>query len=311
MRVGRLKLSRTMVRTDLQGYSENEQVLVILENKFWAGLTDNQPTTYLDLLSGPEGTLAFVAPSTRLTLLTHQLDLRLRAREERANFERVGDSHVAHLSSGKTLVVTSWSALLDAIGKAMETAEEYDNLADLRQLQTLAGKMENEGFRPFTVGDLTGDSPRLILRLCNLVDGAVEQLLTRGFADKKGLKASAGAGYYGHYFRLHGFICQLAMTAKLWSTKGVSPIWFRVLTKEPRRLLSELLLKSKSTGFDPGDLIEDRDGPGLWIPIRLAEGRERDAVLQDIAQQIDVIAAVLRDQPGAGVEVPVPDQVPG
>ncbi len=303
---------RDDARTDLQGYDEKEQVLAILENKFLAGLTANQPTTYLGRLSDPDGILVFVAPSTRLELLTHELGLRLREAEERAaDFGRVGDSHVTHLLSGRTLAVTSWSALLRSIGAVMEAAEEYDNLADMRQLQGLAGKMEKEGFRPFTVGDLTGDSPRLVLRMCDLVDGAVQQLLTRPFANKKNLKASAGQGWYGHYVRIHGFGCQLIMTAWRWSANGVSPVWLRVSTSDWRGLPEALRLPLRSAVDDPSSLIEDhaRGWSGYWIPIRLVEGREREAVLSDMLRQLERIAAVLGTHPEAGTEAPPPDDV--
>lgn len=120
-------------RTDLQGYDEKEQVLAILENKFWAGLTDNQPTTYLDRFSDPDGILVFVVPSARTALLTHELSLRLHEAEKHtADFGHAGDSHVAHLPSGRTLAVTSWSALLGSMETAMEVTGEHDNHADMR-----------------------------------------------------------------------------------------------------------------------------------------------------------------------------------
>lgn len=168
--------------------------------------------------------------------------------------------------------------------------------------------MEKEGFRPFTAGDLTGDTPRLVLRICDVVDGAVQQLLTRPFANKKSLKASAGQGWYGHYLRIYGFGCQLIMTAGRWSANGVSPVWLRVSSGDWRGLPEALRLPLRSAVDDPSSLIEDHayGWVGYWMPIRLAEGREREAVLKDMLRQLERIAAVLGTyhEPGAGAPPP-------
>ena len=220
-------------RTDLEGYDAQGRVLAILENKFWAGLTENQPNTYVNRLPDADGILVFVAPSTRVPLLTHEIGLRLPIVDPHQNeFSTAGESRVARLAGAKTVVVTSWTALLESIGTAMDAAGEYNNLADLRQLQALVAKMDLEGFRPFTVTDLTGDTPRLILRLCGLVDNAVQQLLMRPYANRRGLRASAGQGWYGHYLRIHGFGVQLIVSAQRWST----PAFTRVAPRVDRRL---------------------------------------------------------------------------
>ena len=46
-------------------------------------------------------------------------------------------------------------------------------------------------------------------------------------------------------------------------------------------------------------IIEERTGfwPGHWLPIRIAEGRDRQAVVADIVSQIDRIAAELAKDP--------------
>ena len=286
-------------RTDLQGFNEREETVAIFENKFWAGLTDNQPGTYLGRLCVPDGVLAFLVPATRVPLITHELLLRIRSTSLSVDFQREGEADVARLQSGCTLVVASWSALLGVVGAALEAAQEYDNCADLRQLEGLVAKMELEGFRPFTSADLTGDTPRILLRLCEVVDGAVQQLLTRPFADKRNLKATAGQGYYGHYLRMHGYGCQLVVTASRWSAHGVSPVWLRVSSRD-WKFPEDLRLPLRSALEDPSWLQEEHGySLGFWIPIRLTEGRDRDAVLRDMLQQLDRIAAVLGNQPAS------------
>ena len=61
-------------RVDLVCYDEHGAERVLIEAKFWAGLTDNQPNTYLARL--PEGTssaLLFVVPAQRIETLWPEL----------------------------------------------------------------------------------------------------------------------------------------------------------------------------------------------------------------------------------------------
>ena len=284
-------------RTDLQGFDEHEDTVAILENKFWAGLTDNQPTTYLDRLP-PGGMLVFVVPAKRVALIAYELALRLAAPgRPTATFAREGGSQVAHLKCGRTLVVAPWSAILNALAAALEAAEEHDNRADVHQLEGLVERQEQEGFQPFTATDLTGETPRLIVRLCDLVDAAVQELLTRGYADKKNLRATGSHSWYGHYLRIHGYGCLLAMHAGRWAAAGISPIWLRVSSSD-WKFTEEIRLPLRRAVNDPATIQEDRGyWEGFWIPIRLAEGRDRDAVLRDVLAQVDRVAQALATTP--------------
>ena len=57
-------------RPDLAGFDEEQEMRLLIEAKFWAGLTDNQPNGYLAQLpdDGPSA-LLFVVPEARLEAL--------------------------------------------------------------------------------------------------------------------------------------------------------------------------------------------------------------------------------------------------
>ena len=59
-------------RPDLVGWDESGVERLLIEAKFWAGLTDNQPNAYLKRLP-PNGTLLFVAPEARVETLWPEL----------------------------------------------------------------------------------------------------------------------------------------------------------------------------------------------------------------------------------------------
>ena len=58
-------------RVDLVGFDEHGDESALIEVKFWAGLTDNQPVTYLERLRTDDkpAVLLFVAPRARLETL--------------------------------------------------------------------------------------------------------------------------------------------------------------------------------------------------------------------------------------------------
>jgi len=295
-------------RTDLEGFSETGASVAILENKFWAGLTENQPEGYLQRLSALDGVLAFVVPDSRVRIMTHEIELRLRAlRGTPASVHWIGDTAVFSSLNHPVVTVVGWMTLLSSLASAMEGAKEYDNHADLRQLQALAQRMDIEGFRPFKASDITGDTPRLILRLGSVVDDAVQRLLTAPHINKKGLKASAGQGWYGHYLWIHGYGCQLVFTAHRWHTLGISPVWMRISGsdwKYPPGLGAPL----RSAVPDEQWVFEQQGyGSGYWVAIRLLEHRERDVVIGDIVDQVGRVAAVLGAYPQRESEAPPPD----
>ena len=290
-------------RTDLEGFSDLGESLVIFENKFWAGLTENQPGAYLRRLSSGDGVLVFMVPASRVRLM--QLELLRRLEEETPTGPAFspstgGASAILPLESGRTMVVTSWPLVLGAISANLEAAEEYSNLADLRQLEGLVKRMDQEAFRPISAADITGDTPRLIIHLSELVDATIQEVLSRPHANKKGLRATAGMGWYGHYFNLHGFVCQLAVTAWHWRRAGTSPIWMRVSTGKGR-VPREVRAALAAVLPEPGLLHEDRRRPNrFWFPIYLLEGEDRQAVVRDMVAQVDHIAEALEPMAKVG-----------
>ena len=76
-------------RPDLVGYDDEGIERVLIEAKFWAGLTENQPNAYLE--RSPDNSpsvLLFVAPEARLNTLWPELCRRI----ERTGIELAPDS---------------------------------------------------------------------------------------------------------------------------------------------------------------------------------------------------------------------------
>lgn len=120
-------------RPDLVGTGSDGLVRVVLEAKFWAGLTEAQPVTYLASLRVTGGLLLFIAPAQRLdTLWTELLRRTTEAGHSGAPSVTPAPEQRQLRINDLILAVISWRALLDVIGGALERAGDAVRAADVR-----------------------------------------------------------------------------------------------------------------------------------------------------------------------------------
>jgi len=162
-------------RPDMCGYDVTTP-RVFIENKFWAGLTDNQPVKYLELLAKctKPTVLLVVVPAARQETVWRELLRRLSAanvstsnREPSAGTYRIVEAEV-----GPVLALTSWAKLLSAI--EAELTDEPQPVNDLRQLRALCDAADSDAFVPLSSTELTNQrAPAFILQLNSIVQQAV------------------------------------------------------------------------------------------------------------------------------------------
>ena len=127
----------TLARPDLAVYDRERKERVLMEAKFWAGLTENQPNAYLARLPLDQrpAVLLFVAPEARLETLWPELR---RLIEPPFDWQPVETSHDTEIKcalvDGATryLVLASWRALLNRmLSFAMSSGDSIE--ADIRE----------------------------------------------------------------------------------------------------------------------------------------------------------------------------------
>lgn len=266
---------------------------VLLEAKFWAGLTDHQPITYLDTLEKEgNGALVFVAPYRRLEILWMELERRIResGRELGALVNPFRGARAATVGEIRLMAV-SWNTLLTRIDQALAIEGEGELRESLGQLQTLCRREDTEAFLPITQEELTSSFPRRLEQFGVLVDDAVARIVKAGIADTKGLRAAAGNGWYGRYVHLAGTGCLLHVSSRKWADVESTPIWLRV--KDRNWEVSPELRSAFDQAQSAGLFRYYDRGNGLEVPIQVLLGRERAAVLDRITDQMTVAYEVL------------------
>ena len=125
---------------DLACYDDKGRVRVIVENKFWAGLTDKQPTAYIrGLPDDLSALLMFVAPDARLqSLWNGVLDLHNKDAGTRANeINKSSKMRVADIGRGHYIAAISWRNLLEALSIAVTSEGETESRNNIIQLEGL------------------------------------------------------------------------------------------------------------------------------------------------------------------------------
>ena len=212
-------------RPDIAGYDKGELKL-LCEAKFYAGLTENQPVSYLKrLLDKKEVGLIFVCPKSRIILLWDKL----KSISSEAGFVWEEISEFSVKNNELHFGIISWDELLLELIRKAE-AQSPETLGDLRQLEEFCKQIDNESFRPFKPEEISAQTARDIDRYFLVVDKVRELLLT-----KKDLNPSINKlhktpnvdGYAG-YMRFGNIGVSINFDRYLWKKPESveTPFWF-------------------------------------------------------------------------------------
>lgn len=277
---------RERERPDLAGLDDCGVERVLIEAKFWAGLTQNQPNQYLKRLPQDRpAALLFVAPAARLETLWPELRRRAETRFEMTSDLESGELRSAAVSGGeRRLLLTSWAALLNRMATRAANASETAARTDIEQLRGLTARMDVDAFLPWRSEDLGPEFARRMQGLPRLVDDATNRLRNVGLVSVQGLRITPMKRGYGRYIRLGGVVTWFGIHFPAWARHGDTPLWLSFHAGLPERLrqagLADRMIAS-----------EDR----YCIPIELPTGVEYDAVLDSVVTSLKNIAKRLQD----------------
>ena len=280
---------------DMVGTDNTGNQVLIVENKFWAELTPNQPLGYLPLL--PENgasALFFVCPQERLYVLNAELGRLVEESGQYQKYENVrkSDDIISNkVSDHKYLMVVSWRKIITDLENLIDPIEERGLIDDLHQLNGLCAEMDQEGFIPLRdheIGNL--EIPQRVLNYLDLVDAIYEELRVQGIASGEGLQKSSTGKWSGRYINVRKkdeYGGRLALDFEAWRKFGRSPIWLTFPDSNwgKGREVAELLGKSNVDVFEFGD--------SFGLPINLAPNADRRQIVVNAARQIREIVEIL------------------
>ena len=294
-------------RIDLAGYNEAYEERVLIEAKFWAELTDNQPSEYLKRLpnDGRPSALLFVAPEARIESLWTEVCGR--AREGKFTVDIGADTGALRTAviagSERRLMLTSWRAMLREMrGAAGDVTVEKD----IDQLRVLCDQQDRTAFLPLRVGELGPGFSKRAINLHYLYNDVLARLQEmEELVSFDGLAAGGSKPNFGRFFHLGnrnndaGGIADGAWFGVHYEHGAQyreTPVWvvLGLGYAEPKtaQIRERLDAAQRKTGLD---VIHTNSGkwPVSLIPIHLPAGVEYEVVLDSVVGQIRKIGEIL------------------
>ena len=277
---------------DLVGEHRAGVAPLLIEAKFWAGLTEKQPVEYLRRLQAlPDqqpGVLLVVAPAKRFHTLWPELLSRCTGRSLSLDWEekRQGEFWVASVDGQHRMALVSWRALLSGLRAALELSGDRGTIADVEQLLGLCNRMDTEAFIPLIADDLAFIHARRILQYIEIVDAVVAIGLDKGWCSKQGLRQSSSAAWYGHWIKLAQSGACPEVDLRKWSRHRETPIWLTIAGKDWKDWSAEWhALLPLAHEIRPRMLVDETQKRPV-IPLYLPTGVERDAVIDAVVKQV-------------------------
>ena len=274
-------------RPDLVGFDEDGKERALVEVKFWADLTANQPGGYLDRLpdDGPT-VLMFLVPARRIKGLwptvwqqVAETGRELTDLDSERRCVRVGDSR-------RHLMLVSWTGLLDSMaaqagaGSAGRTGVENE----IVQLRNLAKYAIDGAYKPLRPGEKFGeDSDRRMQDFQRLVNEATERGIEQGWASREGLKATPRPYGFGRYVVLY----------------GTAVVWFGINTERFEEAGTPLWVELPKETWKPGgdlEMVRSRcEMSDDWYPVGVKRDVEYSDALKSVVEDLKRLADALQD----------------
>lgn len=275
-------------RPDLVGSDRQGEEIVLIEAKFWAGLTQNQPKAYLERLTTGNA-LLFVAPKSRAEALWIELCKRADV-DVPDPADQALEVKSVETAERKRLILTSWAHLLERLELA---GDELANFA-IRQLRGLAKRVDDSSFPPLRAEELAPDLARRLLGLPKLVNDATTRGRQAGFISTKGLKVVPRRTGYGRYVKVERAGAWFGLDYHRWARGSypATPLWLsfegwgKKHLAEVREALKHWIRSTPPRCFDEGNRVV--------VPIDLPTGAEYGTVLSSVVKQLASVANDLR-----------------
>jgi len=301
--------AKEAIRPDMWGLSESEP-RVFVENKFWAGLTDNQPVSYLKQLAAcPQPTvLLVVGPAARTHTLWRELTRRLfHAGIAVSDLDAAaGITRSVRTQLGPILALTSWTNVLSVLEH--ETVDDPSARGDLVQLRGLCDAADRDAFIPVSATTLSDQqTPAFILQLGSIVQAAVDCAVTENFLSVNALRPQASWDRIGRYVWVSGYRkagAWFGVHLVLWKAHGATPLWLVYDDTEFGRAQDVRRLIDPWAGKN--GVLTATINDAFAIAVDIPVGEEQSVVVRSVADKIKAITEVLDVLP----VMPVPGSEP-
>lgn len=288
------QVGEEVTRPDLVGFDEAGSERLLIEAKFWAGLTGDQVNRYLGRLptDGPAA-LLFLAPSARIETLWPELRDRVEQagkgldEKDAVSTDDMRGAVVTDTERNPTnqhLMLVSWRSLLRDLRSAAENSRITE---DIRQLRGLTELMDSQEFLPFHREDFNPVFARHLIDLRNIYDSFIGNWQGKDWVQVKP-DGTGGSTGYGRQLILAGYNAWFGFYHDPWA-QGVAdtPFWI-----QPWGL--DQTIVDRVT-----DALQTRAWGGKFMPVYVKTGVGKAEVVNDMLAQFQKIADAIQKFTGS------------
>lgn len=281
-------VGKELERPDISGKDDTGKEVLLIEAKFWASLTNNQPNGYLKRLK--ENTvLIFLVPSLRKRTVFEEVKGRVFEYNQDLEID-LENLKILIKSTNQHILIRSWNDVLSSIKSQIEKTNNINLLSDLNQIIGLCEIVDKNSFRPLVDEDLSPKIPKNINSYYEIVDKVVDELKIRNkeISTKNLVKTPQRYGYH-RYFKSDSFGMNFALKLDLWEKNADTPFWLAISSIEGKQwTITERLTKSINSVSIKYNLtfVEDSNYDGYFLSIRPTLFETEDVVISNLAEKI-------------------------
>jgi len=280
---------------------------LLIEVKFWAGLTEHQPETYLSRINANGGGgLVFLCPDLRVASLINEVRRRLPS-----GFEIINDNLI-NIDENKQIIFIGWTTLIQRFWKVIYPSKEEETLFNLYQLKSVIEKMDTTGFIPIQPALFTPLVGVQRDQLIDLLDKIVDKL---DKLETSGLSYGGGRYSFMRFFKIkyanHHIPGLLLYSSELWRQYGDTPLYFCLyhnnwaaknsnlvieipviedIFEKLNKSNFELIRNAQFKGNDNGN------NPISVIPLNVKTNVDQDSEYEFIKNQVEQILNVIEGE---------------
>jgi len=211
---------------DIVGTDEHTRERLIIEAKFWAALTANQPVEYQKRLSGENNVLMFVCPVLRVRLLWDELARRIQNEKMEASFD--DQRQIISFPNNCFLIIKTWDQILRHVKDALIQGEDRSLVSDIDQIIGFCNKIDDIAFMPILEKEFSPSIGKRIYSYYLLIDKIIDTLKRKVDVNLRGMQATGQAWGYTRYFKVGNLGLSLNLNFKYWYEKAETPFWIGI-----------------------------------------------------------------------------------
>jgi len=281
-------VGKKLERPDISGINENGKESLLIEAKFWASLTSNQPNEYLNRL-GDNSVLIFLVPSSRIRAIYDEVLNRVRKKF----FDIETDPENLKIKVNQTnkfILIKEWNKVLNAIRLEFSQENNQTLISDIDQIIGFCETIDNNSFQPIIDSDLSPSIPKKINSYYDIVDKVVDEIKNRiKNASTKGLQKTPQKYGYCRYFSIQDYGMGMWLKMDLWSEYADTPFWISIVeTRNGWTSTEKFKRNCEKIEFNLTHKFVEIDN-SIYFSLKPKIEETEDVVISNLADQIEQI----------------------